>query len=236
MQAIILAAGMGTRFGKMTESIPKGMIPVNGKPMIIQSIDKLQKAGVEKIIIGTGYHREIYDGLASRYHNVETCFSLKYASTNSMYTLYNSRESLNDDFLLLESDIIYNQQALDVLIDSKYKNAMLVTPVRKFQDQYYVEYDRNDVLTNCSTNKNALHYGGEMVGIHKLSRSFFRKMCEDYASQIQTSPKLGYEFELLRISRMMMPLHVVMDNDVHWYEIDDEKDLIFAKKHVAKYC
>lgn len=55
--AVIMAAGMGTRFGRYTDLIPKGFIPYKEKPMVIRSIEMLINCGIEKIIIGTGYHR-----------------------------------------------------------------------------------------------------------------------------------------------------------------------------------
>ena len=53
--AVIMAAGMGTRFGKYTEQIPKGFVEVCGKPMIERSIETLISCGIERIVIGTGY-------------------------------------------------------------------------------------------------------------------------------------------------------------------------------------
>ena len=55
--AVIMAAGMGTRFGDRTELIPKGLIPVGGIPMVVRSIETLKSCGIERIIIGTGYHK-----------------------------------------------------------------------------------------------------------------------------------------------------------------------------------
>ena len=52
--AVIMAAGMGTRFGNRTELIPKGFVPAGGIPMVIRSIDTLKACGIERIIIGTG--------------------------------------------------------------------------------------------------------------------------------------------------------------------------------------
>ena len=71
-----------------------------------------------------------------------------------MYTLYNTREILgNDDFLLLESDLIFEKQAIMSLLECPAADAMLIAPVTKFQDQYYVEHDDNFRLSSCSVNK-----------------------------------------------------------------------------------
>ena len=131
--AVIMAAGMGTRFGHYTDLIPKGFIPFNGKPMVIRSIETLIECGIEKIIIGTGYHKEHYDALTSQYPQVQCVFSPRYADTNSMYTLWNCREAIGkDSFILLESDLVFERKAISSLIECPYDSVMLITPVTKF--------------------------------------------------------------------------------------------------------
>ncbi|WP_370861133.1 phosphocholine cytidylyltransferase family protein [Parabacteroides faecis] len=231
--AMIMAAGMGTRFGHYTEMIPKGFVEVGNTPMIIQSIETLISCGIERIVIGTGYKREVYEALKNKYPQVECHYSPRYADTNSMYTLYNTRTILDStDFLLLESDLIFEKKAITSLLDCPQQDVMLITPVTKFQDQYYIEYDGNHRLTNCSVNRNEVDAKGELVGIHKLSNSFFQKMCNDYSSIATDYPKLGYEYELLRMSRFISPVYVIKIDDLKWYEIDDEADKKYAEKNI----
>ena len=231
--AVIMAAGLGTRFGKMTENMPKGFVPFKGEPMVVHSIKTLIDCGINRIIIGTGYKQEAYEALKSQYPQIECVYSPRFAETNSMYTLYNTREMIgNDDFILLESDLVFEKKAITSLIDSSFENAMLITPVTKFQDQYYVEMDDNCVLTNCSTDKNQINPSGELVGIHKLSNSFYRRMCSEYEKIVDEKPKLGYEYQLLYMSQQVIPMNVLKVNGLQWYEIDDVDDLSFAEKNI----
>lgn len=230
--AVIMAAGMGTRFGDQTKLIPKGFIPYKGKPMVVRSIETLIACGIERIIIGTGYHRECYEALCDQYPQIECCFSSRFAETNSMYTLWNCRYLIHEDFLLLESDLVFEPKAITSLLEYPYDTAMLITPVTKFQDQYYVETDANHVLINCSTNPSALNYSGELVGIHKVSYAFYERMCTEYEKIVEDKPKLGYEYQLLSMSQYVMPMHVLCIERLQWYEIDDENDLHFAEANV----
>ena len=137
--------------------------------MIIRSIETLLSCGIERIILGTGYKKEAYEALQADFPQIETCFSPRYADTNSMYTLYNTRDVIGDDsFLLLESDLVFERKAILSLLDDEFPDVMLVSSLTKFQDQYYVEYDCNHILTSCSVDKDALEAKGELVGIHKL--------------------------------------------------------------------
>lgn len=233
-----MAAGMGTRFGKYTEVIPKGFVEFKGKGMVVRSIETLIDCGITRIIIGTGYHREKYEALAAEINasgraHVECVFSPRYAETNSMYTLYNCREAVgNDDFLLLESDLVFERRAISGLIDSEFQSAMLIAPVTKFQDQYYVQMNDRCELVNCSTDENAITPSGELVGIHKLSNAFYRTCISEYGKIVDEKPKLGYEFQLLSVSRNITPMNVLKIDGLQWYEIDDEADLNYAESHV----
>ena len=231
-----MAAGMGTRFGSMTEERPKGFIEAGGMPMVVRSIETLISCGIERIIIGTGYLRECYETLAKKYPQIECCFSSRYAETNSMYTLYNCCDVIGtDDFLLLESDLVFERRAITALINCPYPDVMLITPVTKFQDQYYVESNEEGTLTNCSTDKTQVNAKGELVGIHKLSNAFYKKMCEDYGHKVTDKPKLGYEYELLSMSKETSPVYVLCEEGLKWYEIDDIDDLNFAEEHIVPF-
>ena len=231
--AVIMAAGMGTRFGDKTKVMPKGFIPFNGVPMVERSIRTLIRCGIRRIIIGTGYHKEYYEELAQKFHQVECVFSPRFAETNSMYTLWNCRQAIgNDDFVLLESDLVYEKAAIESLKTCPFDSAMLITPVTKFQDQYYVQMNDRAELVNCSTNAEDIEPSGELVGIHKVSNHFYKILCSEYEKIVDEKPKLGYEFMLLDVSQRITPMHVMKMNALQWYEIDDDDDLKYAEENV----
>ena len=234
--AVIMAAGVGSRFGTHTQMKPKGFVCVGGMPMIVRSIENLLCVGIEKIIIGTGYQSSYYEELANTYPQIVCCKSDKYAETNSMYTLYCCNDLIgNDDFLLLESDLIYENKALTTLINSDFPNATLITPPAKQQDGYYLFADNSGLLSGCTTNieeKNLCN--GELVGIHKLSNLTYKKMHDWYGNIWQQQPKLGYEYALLEMSKQGEKIHLTKEN-LFWYEIDDETDLLYAEKNIIPY-
>lgn len=234
--AVIMAAGLGSRFGQYTERIPKGFIECGGVSMIERSIRTLIDCGINRIVIGTGYHKEKFEALAEQYPQIECVFSPRYAETNSMYTLYNCREVIgNDDFLLLESDLVFERKAISSLLEHAEPTIMLITPVTKFQDQYYVAYDDNHQLTMCSTDKTQLDAKGELVGIHKFSNAFYKDMCRDYAAKVDEKPKLGYEYEILSMAQSGSRVYVLNEAGLYWYEIDDPNDLAYAEEHILPH-
>lgn len=225
-----MAAGMGTRFGNKTEFTPKGFIEVDGTPMIIRSIENLIENGIERIIIGTGYLQERFQELALKYPQIECCFSEKYAITNSLWTLCNCSSLIKgNDFILLESDLVYEREAIKALINNKYPDILLASDERKFQDQYFVDFDKNGYLKGCSTERCDLTVKGEFVGIHKLSFRFYKALCSYYNEVKDEYPKLGYEYGLLYIAKHQIPLYVLKIPNLKWYEIDDNEDLFFVE-------
>ena len=228
-----MAAGLGTRFGEQTEFKPKGFIPFKGIPMVELSIQTLIDCGIKRIIIGTGYHKEYYEALVDKYPGIECVFSPRFAETNSMYTLWNCRKAIGDEsFILLESDLVFEKLAITSLLECPFESAMLITPVTKFQDQYYVQMNEKCKLINCSIDKDEIIPSGELVGIHKISNSFYKILCSEYEKIVDEKPKLGYEFQLLDVSQRITPMNVLKVDGLQWYEIDDTQDLKFAEENI----
>lgn len=228
-----MAAGLGTRFGEQTELKPKGFIPYKGKAMVVRAIESMIECGIERIIIGTGYHKEYYEALMDNYPQVQCVFSPRFAETNSMYTLWNCREAIGkDNFLLFESDLVFEIKAITSLLECPFESAMLITPVTKFQDQYYVQMNEKCELINCSVNKDEITPSGELVGIHKISNAFYKILCSEYEKIVAEKPKLGYEFQLLDVSQRITPMNVLKVDDLKWYEIDDTQDLKYAEENI----
>lgn len=231
--AVIMAAGMGTRFGKYTELVPKGFVKVHGIPMVVQSIETLISCGIERIIIGTGYHKEAYEALCDEYEQVVCCHSPRYAETNCLYTLWNCRELIGDeDFLMLDSDLIYEPKAITALLASKYPSAILTTPVTKFQDSYFVEEDKHHRFVKWSKNYEELNACGELIGIHKVSNKFFKAVCKEFEADLAKNEKSSYEPFFQKVSNTLCPIYILKLDKLEWYEIDDEADLKFAEENI----
>ncbi len=232
--AVIMAAGRGTRFGAYTETIPKGFVPFKGRAMVLRSIDTLIACGIERIIIGTGYHHEKYEALEKEYPQVYCCFSPRYAETNCLYTLWNCRDLIGEEgFLMLDSDLVYEPLAITSLLASPYSSAILATKVTKFQDAYFVEEDDNHRFTAWSKEYDAIRACGELIGIHKLSSAFFKELCLQYEADLPSSETSSYEPYFQRLSLNGFPIYIEMQKDLRWYEIDDEKDLHMAESSIS---
>ncbi len=97
--AIIIAAGFGSRFVPLTFETPKGLLEVFGERMIERQIKQLHQAGIYNITIMVGYLKEKFDYLIDKY-NVKLIYNPEYSTKNTLATLYHCRHLLDNTYLL----------------------------------------------------------------------------------------------------------------------------------------
>lgn len=224
-QAVIVAGGLGARFGDRTKEMPKGFIEIEGLAMVERSVQKLIAAGIEEIIIGTGHCSEYYDNLAKKYHIIKTVRNDNYVNTSSMGTLAVCAPFVKGDFLLLESDLIYDAVGLKVLQNDEHSNVILASGKSNSHDEVYLDADANGILSKVSKDKSVIpNPAGELVGITKLTKACLEKMVSYYNSD-QALIKLDYENALKQVSLDGEPVYVHKVEYYAWTEIDDESML-----------
>lgn len=221
--AVILAAGRGARLGRMTVDRPKGFLLLDGKPLIEHSLQKLLMCGIEEIIIGTGYRHEMYEELSKRYPAVKCVYNGHFHSSGSLKTLYNMRDEIRNDFLLLESDLIYEKNMLEAAIQHDSPNTVLISDFTHSGDEVWVESDEQGALKQLSKEKRDLkHVTGEFVGISKLSSSTFEKICMYAKEYLPQNPFMDYEQGLVGAAAIGVKLIVHKVKQLAWCEVDDE--------------
>jgi 2-aminoethylphosphonate-pyruvate transaminase len=145
-QAVIMAGGLGSRLFDKTTSMPKGFLELGGLPIVEMSIKKLISCGIEEIVIGTGHCSEWYNDLARRIPVIKLAHNSNYSKTGSMGTLACCAPLVLDDFLLLESDLVYDICGLHVLLNETHRNVILASGETKSGDEVYLEADTNGYL------------------------------------------------------------------------------------------
>jgi choline kinase len=231
--AVILAAGMGTRLRAAHADKPKGFLQLVDKPIVEESVLQLQHAGIKDIVIVTGYAAEHYEQLAARYDGlIRTAHNPKFAESGSMYSLYCARDLIDDDILLLESDLIYEARALDVLIGHDAPDAVLLSGPTGAGDEVYVEAP-NGTLVQMSKDRSKLgSTAGELVGISKISRGLFALMRHIAAEAFEQSLYYDYETDCLVDAARSWEIACPVVSDLVWGEIDDPAHLERARKEV----
>ncbi len=223
--AVILAAGLGSRLREQTKNKPKGFIILHEKPIVEESILKLFESGIERILIGTGYLSESYEKLARKYSAIQCIKNNDFASTGSMYTLYNMREYIDDDFLMLDSDLVYDKSGLNIIIQNSKNDIILGSSKTNSGDESYIDVDERHYLLNVSKKKGELNsVYAEFIGITKISHETFQELIRFSEERFLLNPMLDYEYALVGISKHIK-IAVLKIEDYSWCEIDNEDQL-----------
>lgn len=232
-EAIILGAGLGSRLKGVTKDRPKGFLELNNQYIVEMSIQKLIQHGIEHVVIGTGYCSDWYDRLAMKYPAVETVENPRFKDTGSMGTLEVCAPYVAGDFLLLESDLIYDSIALFALMNSPQDDVILGSGETRSGDEVYIEVDSQREVSRISKDIGEIrHAYAELVGISRLSTDTLKKMCS-FAGEHRTSmPKMEYETALVGAQHLGSHLFVKKIEYLVWREIDDAEHLAMARDEV----
>ena len=230
-QAIILAAGMGVRLKELNRGVPKGFISLgNDKPIIEHSIDALLACGIKDIIIVTGFMDKHYENLRSRYPQIKTVRNEKYSETGTMYSLWCARNLVNTDFILLESDLIYEIRAIKELLESTSENSILISEKTDAGDEVYVGADDNWVKQISKDRKALSSIAGEFIGISKLSYDFYLKLIQRAEEDFDSNLLISYDMDCFVAVAEINHLGFLKIEKLLWAEIDDVSQLNKAKK------
>ena len=234
--AVILAAGRGTRMGEQGIVKPKGFIQVGSKTIIEESLIRLKRAGIKKVTLVTGHKSEFYQQLAKECGDwVETIENPVYADSGSFYSLAMLDGLITEDFLLLESDLIYEQRALDTLQKDDRKDIILLSGTTNSGDEIYVEtINKNNSMTLKTMSKNRSQLSdliaGELVGISKISVELFQNLMNIAKPLFKKTYHYEYEAEGFVQAGKTYPIYCHCIEDLAWSEIDDLNHLQRAKE------
>lgn len=242
MQAIMLAAGKGTRLGKYTKNNTKCMLDVQGETLLERTIDALLKAGIKDFVLVLGYKGDNVKKFISKKEldkkiNITYITNNSYNTTNNIYSLYLAKDYLiKDDTILLESDLIYDKSIIKTLVDSKYKNAALIAKYEEWMDGTVVRLNTNNTI-NSFIEKENFDYNDvnnyyKTVNIYKFSKDFSQRFYLPFLeSYIKAYGNNDYYELVLKVISELKDTNLYgleLTNEL-WYEIDDCQDYDIVK-------
>lgn len=241
MQAIILAAGMGRRLGDYTKDNTKCMVPVNGVRLIDRLLGQLAKQKLQRVVIVVGYKgKELREYIGNRYDgqlNIEFAENPVYDKTNNIYSLAIVKDKLQeDDTLLIESDLIFSDNIIPMIVGNTNPNLALVAKYETWMDGTMVRLDDDNNIVNFIS-KDAFDYNDvdsyyKTVNIYKLSKQFsqhkYVPFLDAYTKAVGNNE---YYENVLRIISLLNShdMKALPIGNEKWYEIDDKQDLDIAE-------
>jgi len=240
MQAIILAAGMGKRLGDLTCDNTKCMIKVNGEILVERVLGQLTKFPLKKIVLVIGYEGQKLKSFVGNIWNgvpVEYVENEVYDQTNNIYSLWLAREYMEqDDTLLLESDLIFEDSVVEKMISDPYPNLAAVASYESWMDGTVITIGEDRRILNLLSKRSfqfrdvKSYY--KTVNIYKFSKEFsishFNPFLDAFTKAVG---KNEYYEQVLKIIALLDEPNIkaLPIGDSKWYEIDDVQDLDIAE-------
>jgi choline kinase len=237
MKAVILAAGQGTRIRSVHGEHPKCLIEVDNATILHHQLMALSMAGINDVAIVVGYEKEqiinhVIRTKLSHIQRIQFIENPAFAITNNIYSLRLALDWLRgDSFIVLNADVIFNPEILDVAVRPHSPISMIVDPLWRDETMKVVILD--DHVIRMSKNISRQEFSGTYIGITVFSKAiqdrFFRRM-EDVIAAGRVNE--FFNVVVQELANEGVPVGYTSTDGLPWAEIDDPVDLTFAQHNV----
>ena len=234
MKAFILAAGIGNRISRMIENIPKSTLPINGKPLIRITIEKLVSLGIEPIVI-VGYQKEkIYEALEGL--DVKYYYNPFYEITNSIASLWFAKDELEGDVLIMNADVFVSEEILQNILSDTRDNVMSIDVTRRKTGDYFFSTTDSGIIRKYGKDLPLEERSCEYVGLAKVKSVFIEKFKDRLEKLInERQYMLWWENVLYSFTDdNEHPINTIDVKKLFWSEIDYFDDYERILNYISK--
>ena len=235
---------MGKRLKELTQNNTKCMVKVNGVALIDRMLHQIDRKHLSRIVIVVGYEgQKLIDYIGTLDIQTPIVFIRNeiYDRTNNIYSLALAKDWLcQDDTLLFESDLIFEDAVLDMLVDDSRDTLALVDKYEAWMDGTCLKIDEDDNIVGFISGQkftfSEIEDYYKTVNLYKFSRRFSEKYYVPFLNAYQAA--LGeneYYEQVLRVIAMLDApvIKAKRLSGQRWYEIDDIQDLDIAESLFA---
>ena len=229
MQAIILAAGLGSRLHKVSGGKSKALLEVGGRPLILHQLEMLADHGVGPVLVIVGHQGdEVQQVIGER---AEILLNDRFVETNSLYSLWLGRDWVKGPFMLLNCDLLCHPQVLDALLATKGNALAYDSTASRGREQTKVAVKDGRVV---DIGKDVPQSGarGESLGILKFDADGGRALMKVADELIRDGREQSWVIEATRAISSQVPITGVNVAGIPWVEIDFPYDLDVARREV----
>lgn len=240
MKAVILSAGQGKRLLPLTARAPKCILPINGQSLLEWQLDELVKCGIDQVTVVVGYEaQQVRQLLLQRngQQQVRTLYNPAYAVTDNLVSCWMARGEMEEDFVLLNGDTLFEAPIMQRLLESPARPVTLVTDHKS-------NYDDDDMkvsldggrLVKIGKDLAAETVDGESIGMLLFrgeGPALFRAAIEETLRD-QAARKKWY-LSVIDEMAQSMPVWTCSVDGFQWCEVDYPADLRQAEE-VVKIC
>jgi len=220
--AVILAAGLGSRLRALHSDLPKGLLNIGGVSLVPRSIEMLLAQRVTDIVLVTGWRAEAYERLvAEKFPDVRCVNNPDFATTGSMHSLFLTRGAVAGDFLLLESDLLYEPRALSALLAAPPGDYVLVSGPTGQGDEVFTYAEAGRLRALSKARRDGRPAVGEFTGISRVTAVFFEQLCAHFVGLGAAAAGNYHYDDAFTALASVHPIELLTVEDLVWCEIDD---------------
>lgn len=235
-QAVILAAGRGSRMNGESREIPKCLLEVGGRQLIEHQLDALAEHGIEDVCVVTGYRADLIERRLGR--RATTIKNEIWDRTNSLFSLSLTRNWVVGDVVVINCDVLAHPDIFDRLLNNEKGSRFVYDSDSGDDDEHMkVTFAKDRTLTAMSKKMRSADVQGENVGMLYIAADDTEALF-GHASDVLAAGGL-HTWLASAVERLAASANVtgIDIRDLPWTEIDFPKDLQHARSSVwPKIC
>ncbi len=237
MKIVILNSGIGERMGSLTKKNPKCLVKINGGTILGHQVRNLTNNGMNNIIITTGpFENKIKNFMKNKFPKLNIVYinNPKYAVTNYIYSIHLLRNFIDDDIILLHGDMIFEESVLKKLINSKYRNGVLVNRTIAPPEKDFKARVENNLVKEIKidiSGKNCFF----LAPIYKFSKKYFQLLLREIEKYVRNKKTNIYAENALNNLLEQAKIKPIYFRDEFCMEIDNPDDLRIARDFFRKF-
>ncbi|GAB7016314.1 phosphocholine cytidylyltransferase family protein [Methanogenium cariaci] len=233
MNVIILAAGIGSRLYPLTKNTPKCLLKINDDETILGRTLSIIKDGAPE------FHIRIIAGfnanqIIEKYDDIEIIVNPFFRITNSIASLWFSKDLLSDEVIIINADVCFNDNIFKMICDCNKENFVVLDSSKNCTDADYKIVVKDDFVTDMGKSIPFDNYSGEYAGITHLNKEgaiHLRNKLEEKLSREEYDT--WYETAICElIKENCLKVSVLDIAGQNWIEVDSENELIYAQKYL----
>jgi choline kinase len=234
VKALILASGIGSRLSPLTDRIPKCLVRVSDRSILEMQLGMLRRAGITSVIVTTGPFEEavracIKEGFGDL--DVALVRNERFASTNYIYSLFKCRHLIDDDFILLHGDLVFDELLLRRLLacpgSAVCVNKEIPSPPKDFKGLVL-----DGLVTKIGVDVEGEH-AAFLAPLYKLAQADFRAWMDKIVEFVECGTTGVYAENAFNELHGTLGLKALCYDREYCREIDTLDDLAEVRRHYA---
>ena len=233
MQAILMAAGMGTRLGALAADKPKSFGEIKGKSLVDINLHMLRECGINNITIVTGYHSDMFERKYGNEQDIDLIYNPFYPLTNVIGSFYMGMQNLKEDFIYMHADTICEPSILQELLAS---SADVVLPIdtRSCDEEAMKVKTKDGSVCAISKKIEASSCDGEFIGVTKIRTNVLKDLKENTCDLLRRGAYSEYFEAPLQetILNGTYKTELIETRERFWAEVDFLEDYERATRNI----